>query len=412
MTKVIGFICKQLFPALCILLLSNLSPAAQDDINELYVINAMAETLDKIDLISGAVEHNVAVLGLYPNRLFVNDTMAVVVNSGDANLQLIRLADYSTIGYVYFDENDNPYDIAVVGDTAAYVSLFGSHEVAWCNLVARTVVSQVSVGHYPEGIILHGDRVYVVNTGFDGIEFVFKQGTLYVIDRPTFTVADSVYTSRNPQSLAAVGDGTIHIVCTGNYVDEFGRVDVLDPATLTIVDHIEIGGSPGIIHVSRQNQAYLADWGWTVGYVYKYNTITRAVLNNSSNPISPGNECAYVIGDMSDNLYVCEFNVDNITELESSDTPTGRNFAVGDGPAAAGLRTNRLPGDIDENRTVNPIDVVYAVNFVYKNYDLPGRSSAADVNGDCVVNPVDVVILVNRVYRNYGALLWGCAPNP
>ena len=383
---------------------------AQPDINELYVINTLAETLDKIDLVTGTVQHDVAVLGLYPNRIWVNDTMAVVVNSGDADLQLIRLADYTNLGFVYFDENDSPYDMAVVSDTLAYVALFGSHELACCNLKTRSVVSRVEVGYHPEGVLVFGGRVYVANTAFDDIEYKFGQGTLYIVDRATLAVIDSVSVSRNPQELLLAPDGTIHIVCTGNYVDEFGRIDVFDPVTFSIIGHIEIGGSPGIIHLNRRYQAYLAEWGWGQGRVYSYDAVTRQVIHGSSNPIVPGQECAYILGDRSDNLYICAFNIDGVIEYGPNDAPTGRTFGVGDGPAAAALRTNRIPGDVNEDRRVNPIDVVVLINHVYRGWALPGRHAAADVDNTCVINPVDVVILINYVYRGFGNLLWGCAP--
>ena len=63
-------------------------------------------------------------------------------------------------------------------------------------------------------------------------------------------------------------------------------------------------------------------------------------------------------------------------------------------------------GDITCDGAVNPVDVVYMVNFVYKNIDdrcTDGwncAQSAGDVNCDDGVNPVDVVLYVNYVYKN------------
>jgi len=70
---------------------------------------------------------------------------------------------------------------------------------------------------------------------------------------------------------------------------------------------------------------------------------------------------------------------------------------------------NYLPGDLDQSLTINPVDVVYLVNYVYKQSDPPAVPNSADVDANCQVTPVDVVVLVNYVYRNLGVLAAGCA---
>ncbi len=67
-----------------------------------------------------------------------------------------------------------------------------------------------------------------------------------------------------------------------------------------------------------------------------------------------------------------------------------------------------VPGDLTGEGTVNPVDVVHLVNFVYKNIPLPWLTNPADVNTDCTINPVDVVLLVNYVYKAIGTLSPGC----
>jgi hypothetical protein len=68
-------------------------------------------------------------------------------------------------------------------------------------------------------------------------------------------------------------------------------------------------------------------------------------------------------------------------------------------------------GDVSAEGEVNPVDVVYMVNFVYKNQDLRVQPpncpyEAGDVNCDEEVNPVDVVRYVNYVYKNITP--WPC----
>ncbi len=72
------------------------------------------------------------------------------------------------------------------------------------------------------------------------------------------------------------------------------------------------------------------------------------------------------------------------------------------------LSGNYVPGDINSDLSINPVDVVLIVNFVYKGGAEPLVMNSADVNGDCAANPVDVVFMVNYVYKSIGTLLPGC----
>jgi len=74
----------------------------------------------------------------------------------------------------------------------------------------------------------------------------------------------------------------------------------------------------------------------------------------------------------------------------------------------------RIWGDVDGSAGINPVDVVYLVNFVYKNLDAlvqpvncPRRSGDVDCSGQ--VNPVDVVYCVNCVYKNQNTICDPCA---
>ena len=64
--------------------------------------------------------------------------------------------------------------------------------------------------------------------------------------------------------------------------------------------------------------------------------------------------------------------------------------------------------DVDLNGQINPVDVVFMVNYVYKNQDArqqiptcPGDNGDWDCGG--TINPVDVVYYVNYVYKGQGS---------
>jgi len=64
-----------------------------------------------------------------------------------------------------------------------------------------------------------------------------------------------------------------------------------------------------------------------------------------------------------------------------------------------------LYGDLNIDGLINPVDVVYIINYVYKNSDArlqipscPGDNGDLDCSG--VIDAVDVVYLLNYVYKN------------
>jgi len=67
-----------------------------------------------------------------------------------------------------------------------------------------------------------------------------------------------------------------------------------------------------------------------------------------------------------------------------------------------------LPGDLDDDGLVTPVDVTMMVRYVYIGDPVLGSLDAMDVNADCMVNPLDVAFVVNYVYKSLGELQPGC----
>jgi hypothetical protein len=65
-------------------------------------------------------------------------------------------------------------------------------------------------------------------------------------------------------------------------------------------------------------------------------------------------------------------------------------------------------GDANGNGTVTEADVVYLINYLYRNGPLPEIPSAGDANGDCTVSTGDVVCLLSYLYRRGDPPLRGC----
>jgi hypothetical protein len=60
------------------------------------------------------------------------------------------------------------------------------------------------------------------------------------------------------------------------------------------------------------------------------------------------------------------------------------------------------PGEVDETPPVNILDVVYIINYLYKNgpNPQPYEICNSDADCDCSTNILDVVFLINFLYKN------------
>ncbi len=56
-------------------------------------------------------------------------------------------------------------------------------------------------------------------------------------------------------------------------------------------------------------------------------------------------------------------------------------------------------GDVNNDLSVNLLDITYLINFLYKDGPAPDNPPAADVNGDGNVNLLDITYLINFLYK-------------
>ena len=253
----------------------------------LYVLNGSAETLSKIDMDDYTIVANIIETGSIPNRIRIFKDRLYIVSSGDDNIKVIDLKnDTEILQIIGLDNGDNPWDITF-NNNMAYVSNWVSNTVSVIDLSSAMVTKKIDVGLSPEGIMQINGKIYVTNTGYAGFGNPYKNSSISVIDVSTNKVINTVKLPVNPQDLALAPDGTLHIVCTGDYATSFGKIAIVDiSGTAILTDSINIGGAPGDIAITKDDIGYCTAWGdGTNGFVYSYNTANKTVINDSSNPI-------------------------------------------------------------------------------------------------------------------------------
>ncbi len=66
------------------------------------------------------------------------------------------------------------------------------------------------------------------------------------------------------------------------------------------------------------------------------------------------------------------------------------------------------PGDVNHDGKVDVGDVVFLINYLFKNSIEPEPIESGDVNGDCVVDVGDVVYFINYLFKNGPTPQDGC----
>ncbi len=366
-----------------------------------YVVNSSGESLSKINLNSGMVTNNFVTLGSdifsYANQIVIRDTLAYVIASGTDELQIINLNTEQTVDFINTGELSNPYWMAFYDSRYVYVTLLLNDQIARIDLTDKSII-YINTGVAPAGIVIYDNKLFVVCSNYDFVNFEAHPSDVYVYDITTGALITTVPVGVNAQYAAVDSEGRIHVAITGDYFAIFGSVYIIDGDDYTVVDDFAIGGSPGQISIGPDNIAYIAAAGYTFsGYVFSYNAMSGQVYHDSSNPIEVDLNCIAVGPYQDSTLFTGSFT-DYISVIDSAGNYL-EHYAVGDGPVH--LDFNYLPGDVNGDFEINVLDIVYYVNYKFKNGpDIPYPRWRANVNADFYYNILDIIYLVNYKFKS------------
>ncbi len=368
-----------------------------------YILNSTGETLTKINMTTGVVTNDIVTIGSdvqsFPNQIVVRDSLAYVIASGTDELQIINLKSETTVDYINTGAFSNPYWMAFYDSQYVFVTLMLTNEVAKIDVLSGLVVDEITTGISPSGIVIFNHKAFVVCSGYDFDTYTFNPSTLGIYDLSDNSLVDEIDVGLNAQYAAVDNSGNIHVVATGNYYDINGEVYIINGDSHEIISNFPVGGSPGQINIGPDNVAYIAAAGWSMaGYIFSYNASTGEVYHNSENPIEVDLNCMAAVPFQDSTIFSASFSTDYINVIDSAGN-NHVNYAIGDGPVH--LDFNYIPGDANGDFDLNILDVIYIINWKYK--DGPQTITArwrADVNADLNYNILDIVYLINYKYKD------------
>jgi hypothetical protein len=304
-------------------------PQTSQTATALYVLNAIGVSISQVDLETNEVTNDIVTLGTWPNQLVYRKGKVYAVNSGSNNIMIFNADTWAPEAPLALGAGNNPMNMVFYNDNIAYVSCSVSNKVLQVDFSSKTVTKTIDAGVGATGIVYANNKIYTANTAFNGANYTYGQGTVTVINGQTGAKIKDINVFTNPQDLAVAPDGKVHVVCTGDYFSQFGKVAIIDPASDMMVDSVIVGGTPGIIRISTPDKlGYLASWGMGC-LVYK--TDTKEITHGEDDYfLGMGGSGLYV--DPLGNVFVSVWEDDQVIKVDKDGTVLN-TYNVGDSPS-------------------------------------------------------------------------------
>jgi DNA-binding beta-propeller fold protein YncE len=301
------------------------------------VVNTLSETLSALDLASGQLTVQAALLGTWANRIAALPSEGgelLVAASGQNAVELLRPSDLAHRVTIDLGPGANPWFALPLSASRGLVSDWLSGDVRPLDLTNGRAGPRVPTTPGPEGMAVLGERAFVACTNYQGPEGTFGEGRVDVVDLRSWRVVDSFAVGRNPQDVLVDPLGRIHVLCTGTYGSgadpEEGSVYVLEPASGAILGVVPLGGSPGRFVRGEGSTIWVTGFR---GGVRRYDAQSLAILPDPPDPtLAQGGFSALAWDAAEGTLYVTSFEADLLLAVDGASATVREAWVVGDGP--------------------------------------------------------------------------------
>lgn len=227
---------------------------------------------------------------------------------------------------------------AFFGTDSALVANPQLNSVSVVDAAAGTAGPEIDVGPYPETIVAGGGFAYVVNRHLDQEFQVTGPGTITVIDLATLTVVDTIQlTGTNPGGAALSGD-RLYVLNAGSWGEGNGSLSIVDTDAWAEIDHVTgFGDFPGSLTLGPDGQLYVSSYSYGIAI---WDPASHGFVRSPDQPVQPNGVSAVsdVSFDDQERLYTlrpfCAPGEPDIAFRLTTGFEVDRSITVGNCPTA------------------------------------------------------------------------------
>ena len=201
-------------------------------------------------------------------------------------LAVVDLKEGVVARSVALPTNSGATGAAFLDDSIVLVANPGLNSVSRVNVRSGSVAPPIPVGTYPQGIVVSGARVGVINANL-GPDFLPQgPGTVTVLDRSSLEVLGTVPLSgHNPGDAAVAEDGTVYVVSSGRFGAGDGSLSLVDlQARVELAHHEGFGEFPFAAALGPDGRLHVGSFGYGVAV---WDPATASFVRAPSQAVTP-----------------------------------------------------------------------------------------------------------------------------
>jgi len=221
-----------------------------------------------------------------PVSLAVRRELAAVPLGTVPAVAIVDLAAATVLRTVGLEAGSGATGVAFANDSIVIVANPDLGTITPINARSGSGAASVSVGTYPQNVLVHESRIYVVNANLVNFSPA-GPGSISVLDAGTYaTLATIVLSGMNSSGIALGPDGLLYVVNSGNFGMADGSVSVVSTVSFQeVAHHPGFGDFPSAVTFGPDGTLYTTSFSYGV---VAWNSGTRTFARTPDSAIEPG----------------------------------------------------------------------------------------------------------------------------
>lgn len=199
---------------------------------------------------------------------------------------IVDLAEGMLVGTVPLPQGSGATGVAFLNDSIVLAANPNLNSATSINVLAFTSGSDISVGRFPQAVVVEGGRAFVLNAELAGFA-PDGPASVSVIDIESLAVTSTIQLGGENAAAGGVGpDGRLYVVNSGSFGSANGSLSVVDLTSLTEVGHhTGFGDFPGSLALGASARAFVGAFSYGVAV---WDTSLDAFIRPPAEALAPG----------------------------------------------------------------------------------------------------------------------------